>query len=252
MDLPAELRVRILEMALPARKTYFRSPEGKHTCISKESSTFKETNPSAISIPCANPHHLAVLLASKQVFREAVPIAGERNTVFIDELDSLERLLNPSDSMLKYVRHLQLRLIGSLHTTIPTGTLERMKRLLQLRSISINHSLICQPIRNDGRTIWNIKLLDPEGYIEALADKLWPIVRKQCELSRLTAFQDVVYVTVESTRCCLVGGKSRSEHCVELEDKIYTRFAEKRGLEKEKKAKTNELNNDGQEGVSDA
>jgi hypothetical protein len=156
--------------------------------------------------------------------------------------------------MLKFVRHLKIIFSPSTDdaTTISPQVFERMTELSQLRTLTVNHDLLCQPRRNDGRALRNKKLLDSDSYIEAFADRAWEVVRVQCVLRRLFSFTGIISVTGYDLKCSLAGGKSVPDHCVELQDRIHARFAEKWELEKEKgaQAKTSELNKDGQEGVS--
>jgi hypothetical protein len=249
LDLPAELQLQVLEFALAPTKTYFRPP--KDTKPPWETIEPEDIDLStSIRMPSANPKHLKVLLTCKTIFEEGRSIAYKRNTLFFTSINSLEEFLDPSfEDMLKHTRHIEISQTGSVHYTLSPGLLNRMANVLQLRSITINHSLVCQAHRNDGRCQRNPRLLDAEAYIKVFADRVWPVLRTQWEKrGDATCFKGMIYITWQDNSCPLDGGRYMKEHCSAVKGKIIKRFAENRELEK--KAKMSELSNDGGEVVS--
>lgn len=243
MDLPPEIRINIYSLLLeeekpikilttkvtheprrPVRSSFRSDP---HPGLKWDRNTHKWID----QLPSAH----AILRVSKQIFHETVTIAYGNNRFVLDDFADVKTFLDQIDSTRIYLRHLHITGAYAFPHNGTAGALRSLKGCTDLRTLSINHTNVCQ----DNPPGW-IRSKAPEKLASDCATFLRAVQKVQKRTKSDVNVLDIIKVS-PSERChqckqtepdyserCLNGGSYRcgtlckdgAAHCEEIEAKI--------------------------------
>jgi hypothetical protein len=160
-DLPAELRTLVLEKLFPKIKVRFDELPITHPRRIKQErarrvqngvkSTYTSSGSSItdLKIKLAHPNQLAVLQVGKQTFREAAPVVYDRHTFVFDQAVGLNRFLVKLGGTRRFVREIEVMEREGSRGSISKYTFHLLKDAVDLRSLKLDHNLVCTQAWNE-------------------------------------------------------------------------------------------------------